>query len=96
MRRLVCRLRQSSFVQGEVGPDGRPLYKSQAELDEELFYLVYHGGFSPEWIENLEISRKRYFLNKLSSVIKKHNEEIKKGAASIPKSGGGKRRYGRF
>jgi hypothetical protein len=43
-------------------------------VDEEIYILTKHAKFQAEYVENLPIYRRRYFL----FLLQKENEEIEK------------------
>lgn len=43
-------------------------------ITEEIYILTKHGNFSSDYIENIPVYKRKYFLD----LIDKENEEIKK------------------
>ena len=45
---------------------------------KEIYYLTKHGNFQSEYLENLPVYKRRYFIYLLNEEIEKQNEEIEK------------------
>lgn len=85
-RRWECLSRLSFFVQADKDSSGKTA--TQADIDEEIFYLTNEGGFSPEFVESLPIERRIWYVKKLSDKIKEHNKAQERAARKgIPVGG---------
>ena len=49
-------------------------------VSKEIFYLTKHGRFQADYIENLPVYKRRYYIYLLNEEIEKQNEEIEKAS----------------
>jgi len=47
-------------------------------VNKEIYYLTKHGRFQAEYIENLPVYKRRYFIFLLNEDIERQNNEIEK------------------
>jgi len=47
-------------------------------VNKEIYYLTKHGRFQAEYVENLPVYKRRYFIYLLNDEIEKQNNEIER------------------
>ena len=47
-------------------------------VNKEIYYLTKHGKFEANYVENIPVYKRRFFIFLLNEEIEKRNEEIEK------------------